>query len=426
MRVLVTGANGFIGRHVVARLIADGHDILAASRRPAETRRRFPLVQSMTCDFVRDTTAAVWLPRLVGVDAVVNCVGVLEGPTSEAVHVHAPKALFTACEQAGVRRIIHLSAISADAAADTAYARAKLQGEEALRGTALDWVVLRPSLVYGEGSYGGSSLLRGLAGLPFAIPLPGRGDQSFSPIHVEDLAATVSRLLARPEIVRATLAPVGPETVTTRDILLRLRAWLDLPEVPFVAIPMPLLRAAGAIGAMIGLKTLRPTAIRQIEHGNAGASEPIARAIGFTPRSMTEMMASRPSHVQDRWHARLYFVRPALRLVLGLTWLATGLIGLFGVSDAAGRFGPALAAPASAVAALFTAFCLVDIAVGVAVLGRWRPTATAMAQVALVAGYTAVLTLIAPALWLDPLGRLVKNGAVIVAVLALAAMDSDR
>lgn len=426
LRVLVTGANGFIGRHVVAELLGNGHEVVAASRRPDETGRRFPTVRSIDCDFRFDTTPGVWRSRLAGIDAVVNCVGILEGRDSRRVHADAPAALFSACESAGVRRVVHLSAISAEDTADTDYAHTKRTGERALEATNLDWVILRPSLVYGEGSYGGSSLLRGLAGLPFVIPLPGRGDQTFSPIHVEDLAKTVSLLLGKPQIKRVALAPVGPETVTTRDILLRLRAWLDLPAAPCLAIPMPILRLAGTMGALIGLKTLRPTAIQQIEHGNAGPVEAFVGVIGFTPRSMVEMMASRPSHVQDRWHARLYFVQPALRLVLGLTWIAAGLIGLIGVSDAADRFAPGLGIPAGIAATLFTAFCLVDIAVGAAVLGRWHPMAATLVQIALVVAYTAVLTLIAPMLWLDPLGALVKNGAIIVAVLALAAMDSDR
>jgi len=366
------------------------------------------------------------LPRLAGVRAVVNCTGILEGKDSEDIHVNAPTALFAACLQAGVRRVIHVSAISADEDAGTDYARTKRRGEEALSALALDWIILRPSLVYGEGSYGGSSLLRGLAALPFVIPVAGRGDQPFSPIHVEDLATTIARLLDRPEITRISLSPVGPETITLKQLLIRLRAWLDLPEAYCLSVPMPLIRLAGKIGALAGLKTLRPTAIRQIEHGNAGPVEPFAAVIGFTPRSLSASMTARPSHVQDRWHARLYFVKPVLRLTLGVTWLLSGLIGLTQTGLAAATFGPAMGLSAGAAANLFVAFCLVDLAIAGAVLARWRPSLTATAQLGLILGYTAVLTTIAPGLWLDPFGALVKNAAVIVAVLALAAMDNDR
>ena len=97
------------------------------------------------------------------------------------------------------------------------------QADDYLASTDLDWIVLRPSLVYAEGAFGGTALFRALSVLPFFVPVIGRGDQLFQPLHVDDLAAAILRLLDRPAIRRVVIDPVGPDTVTMRQMLVDLR-----------------------------------------------------------------------------------------------------------------------------------------------------------------------------------------------------------
>ena len=169
MRVLVTGATGFIGAHVVAALLAAGHEPVPCARNKLFGKRRLPGLDWLKIDFNTDTSVENWLTRVQGVDAVVNCAGILQGSLGQSmdlVHSEGPVALFEACARVGVRRVVQISAIGADPNGATAFSRSKAKGDEALSGLDLDWIVLRPSLVYGAGSYGGTSLLRGLAALP--------------------------------------------------------------------------------------------------------------------------------------------------------------------------------------------------------------------------------------------------------------------
>ena len=125
MRILLLGAGGFIGRYVFAALAARGHDVVPAVR---DTRTVGGLALTsppMRVDLNRDTKPEAWLTRLAGIDAVVNCAGILQGTPRDrmdAVHATAPKALFAACERAGVKRVVQVSAVSASAGAGTAYA----------------------------------------------------------------------------------------------------------------------------------------------------------------------------------------------------------------------------------------------------------------------------------------------------------------
>jgi uncharacterized protein YbjT (DUF2867 family) len=428
VRVLLTGANGFLGRHLLAGLLQAGHEVVPAVRRPAETDRLLPRPASIAIDLNRDVEPATWRPRLAGIDAVVNCAGILQGRGRQsiaAIHDLAPRALFAACAAAGVRRVIQISAISAAAAAGTAYASSKQRADDFLAGLDLDWVILRPSLVMARGAYGGTAVFRGLAALP-VMPIPGDGAQAFTPIHMGDLTATVLRILATPSIARVVIDPVGPDTISLRALLTRLRRWLGFAPAPIVGVPLPLIRLAGRIGDVVG-GTINSTAIRQLEYGNAGSVADFTRLSGIVPRSLEAALLAEPAQVQDRWHARLYFVRPALRVALALLWLASGAIGLL---QPATRILPLLASlglDSPGIAwTIAWASCAADLAIGVAVLARWRPALLAAIQGAVVASYTVALSVAAPALWLDPFGPLLKNLPILAAIAALAALEHER
>jgi uncharacterized protein YbjT (DUF2867 family) len=426
MRVLLIGASGFIGRHLMGGLLATGHQVVGAARRPAQLSRCFPNAETLACDLTRDLSPEAWLPRLQGIDAVINAAGLLDGKDLTAVHSAGPRALFAACEQTGVSRVIHISAISADKEVGTAYAASKLAGDEFLRASALDWVILRPSLVYGEGSFGGTSLLRGLAALPFALFLPGDGRQAFQPIHMDDLVKTTIRVLADPSINKATLEPMGPERLTTRDILLAWRGWLGLKQGQVIETPMRLIKMIGRVVDLLGGGPLGSTAIRQLEYGNAGDPEPFIKAIGFTPRRMAEALIARPASVQHRWHAKLYFLRPLARLTLGLSWILSGIIGLFAPLEMTAPFRELVGAPPGAERLIALFFCGADVALGWLTLGRWRPSLSAMLQISLVLAYTLGLSIIMPGLWLDPFGALLKNFAFVVLIGVWAAIEDER
>src|SRR5919198_949932 len=164
MRVLVTGATGLVGGAVVARLIGAGHEVIAVARRTGRARRSVPVVQWLTLDIAAMKTPEDWLPHLGGVETVVNCAGVLQDSSRDStrgVHVEGAVALFAACERAGLRRVVHISAIGIDRQTPTRFSRTKLEADRALMARDLDWVILRPSVVLGPAAYGGSALFRG-------------------------------------------------------------------------------------------------------------------------------------------------------------------------------------------------------------------------------------------------------------------------
>jgi len=429
MRLLILGATGFIGRHVTAHLLTEGHTVTAAVLDTASVQRRFPGIGTYRIDMNRMTSASDWLPMLENIDAVVNCAGILQsgaGQSADAIHTKAPIALFDACEHARITRIVHISAVSAEDDAATEYAATKKAADDDLRSRSLPWVLLRPSLVYASGSYGGTSAIRGLAGIPFVTPLVGRGEQPFQPIHAEDLARAIGQCLTRDDLVHRALDPCGPDTLTLRQIIERTRSWLDFPACRMLEVPETLVRMAAKVGDLVGAGPLRTTAIDQMTYGNVADPSAFQAAIGFHPRSMNDALRSAPSHVQDRWHARLFFLRPALTCSLVILWAASGVAGAFNPPANEARTVAALHLPAAWSHLVGVGFSCVDLLIAAGLLLARHDRFLAWFQVCLVLAYTVGIGVADPALWADPYGALIKNIPVWIAMITWAALLDEK
>jgi uncharacterized protein YbjT (DUF2867 family) len=337
MRVLVTGAYGLIGSACLARLHAAGHD-LAAAGRAAAPRRRFPYAHWITADFARLTKPEQWQPLLAGIDAVVNCVGVLRDGASDnvqRVQFDGTVALFEACLQAGVKRIIHISAIGAALDGPSVFSRSKAATEARLQALALDWVIVRPGLVLAPAAYGGSALLRGLAAFPLCSPLIG-ADAPIQIVDIDDVAETVARALAPHAPAKVVWDVAHPKAHTLADIVRAVRAWLGFAPRPVLRVPHAVAAIAAWFGDAIGWLGWRSpvsrTALAQLEAGVVGDPSAWMAATGIKPRSLEALLAAHPCGVQDRWFARLYLIKPLAIFGLAVATLTIGVVTLIAIS----------------------------------------------------------------------------------------------
>ena len=427
MRVLVTGANSFIGSHVAAKLATAGHEIVGSARDVREARRRFPHYNWIEADFRRHME---W--HLDGIDAVVNCVGVLQdggADSTRAAHVEGPRTLFDTCESQNVRRVIQFSAMGADPEAGTAYARTKHEGDRDLMTRALDWTVIRPSLVIARGAYGGTALIRGLAGLPLITPVM-ESTARFHPIHMHDLCRVVEKLLTPDGPVRVVIEAAGPQVATLQELISAHRRWLGFGPTRYWLSPEWLTELAFVLGDGIGafgVRTpLRSTSRAQMAHDVGGDPKAIPQHLGFTVRPFEQALNEEPASVQDRWHARLYFVKPAACVLLASFWIATGLICL-----TTGRIEAMEMARRAELGGLDAVTTIVggvfDLVIGAAFLisARFRRAILLlMATVSVI--YVAMLTWTFPELWADPLGRLMKLVPFFALLAFIAAVDDER
>lgn len=256
-RVLILGADGFIGRHLAFGLRQAGWQVIASARRTERlTQMGFTTLRvDLTDPACHDPT--FWAPHLVGVDYVINAAGLLSGPEAQlhAVHSAAPAALYQALP-AGTHGLL-ISAVGIDDA-ETGFSRHHRAGEEVA--TQHDVIVLRAGLVLADTSYGGSSLARALAALPWVTPVVGDGAQRFNPIHAADLTDVVHDCLLAPPCPGVHQIG-GPETVTQAQMLTALRGWLELPPARLLRLPLGLARFAGRLGDALRLGPISYAAV---------------------------------------------------------------------------------------------------------------------------------------------------------------------
>jgi uncharacterized protein YbjT (DUF2867 family) len=425
VRVLVAGANGFIGARVTAALRDAGHDVIAAVRHAPVIAG----VACVECDFSRDTDADIWKPRLDGIDAVVNCAGILRetrSDTFQRVHVDAPLALFRACAATGVRRVIQLSALGE--AEDGEFVASKHRCDHALAQLDLDWLVLRPGLVYSAlGAYGGTRLLRALAAMPGLLALPNGGVQKIRPIALGDLASAIVAALDKPDPNRAIVELVGPEELTLRDYLMAWRRWFGLRAGRVVRLPHWTSTAAVAVGEAWGHGPLCRVIGNLLERERTGRTDALARTqalLGRAPTTLAQSLAERPGDARDFLEARWYLARPLLLAALAIVWIASGVVG-FAMPDSAAQ--AALPNwPSTLIRTATWASSAADLILGVALLSGWRTRRVLALMLTMVVAYTLVIGILAPVHWLDPFGGMLKNLAVAASLVALLLLDGDR
>ena len=272
MKILLTGASGFIGGHIRGALESAGHEVIPATR-----------VQGF--EFNRMCSANDWVPHIQGVDAVINSVGIIVETHKQkfaTLHHQAPAALFQACAQAGVKRVVQISALGADEHAFTPYQLSKKAADDELRALPLEWFVLRPSLVYGPGGKS-TAMFQRMAALP-VIPLVGQGQQCIQPVHVSDLvAAVVACLAATP--ARRTIDVVGPTPMSFVDWLQRLRTVSGKSRGPTLCIPLRFVFAASQL-AKYFVPLLHPDNLRMLQTGNTADVHAFAELLGRMPRGL--------------------------------------------------------------------------------------------------------------------------------------------
>jgi len=295
MNILLLGGTGFVGRTVCDKLVeragGGGGPITVPSRQPqrAKAIQLLPTVQ-LDKENIHDEAT---LTRLVaGRDAVINLVATLHGSEAELqrVHVELPRKLARACRAAGVRRVVHVSALGAADTAPSRYLRTKAQGEAVLRDAGLALTVLRPSVIFGaEDRF--INLFARLQALFPVMPLA-CADARFQPVWVNDVAQAIVTSLDRHDSIGRTCECAGPRVYTLAD-LVRLAGRWSGHERPVIALPT----ALGRLQAMLmewlpGEPLMSRDNIDSMQVPNvATGTYPGLDALGIAPTALEGVMA---------------------------------------------------------------------------------------------------------------------------------------
>jgi nucleoside-diphosphate-sugar epimerase len=376
-------------------------------------------------DFADLPSSSQWLPHLGGIDVVVNAVGIFRERGRQSfsrVHVQGPRALFEACAEAGVRRVIHFSALGADEHASSRYHLSKRSGDDVLLALCRDAIVLQPSLVFGLDGQSSQVFLQ-WAALPW-LPMP-RGAGPVQPVHVDDVAELVLRLVDGAAVDNPRLAVVGPTALAWVAYLQSLRVGMGLDPATVWWIPRPLVDAGARAAAILPGALLEPEAWDMLQRGNVSPDAAMARALGRSARAVDRFIRP-PERLAVLTRARLMPAAALLRCSIAVVWIGTAIVSavVYPVSDSLALLERVGAEGALARVLLFGAAGL-DLVLGLATL-FWPRRALWWLQIALIGLYSALIGWRLPEYWLHPYGPMLKNLPILASLCLLLAIDRRR
>ena len=427
MNILITGASGFIGRHLMNSLNRTEHNVIACVRGKTQIQTRFPKVRIVSTDFRCMTRSEDWMPLLEDVDIVINCVGIINqtgSQTFDCLHSLAPIALFQAASEIGVQKIIQISALGCDDKASSKYHLSKKAADDALLAMDIPSAILRPSVVYGEGA-ASMAFFHALAALPVQV-LIDQGQQMLQPVHIDDLVDLILYCISAPDQSQQ-FDVVGEKAVSMQELLSGLAQRLGVRRVLQFSVQSRFMIKMMGWLEKLRLPMLSRDNIRMLLRGNCASSEAVATVLGHQPVGVHEILFSIPASQAQRWHARLYFIRPLLRLCIAFVWLWSGITSVvfyplehsLDLLAMVGIIG--FVAPLS-----LYGLSLLDVSVGLLTLVGWKPGLLLRFQLATVALYSVVLCVWLPEFLFHPFGPLLKNLPFLLAIYILLILEEER
>jgi uncharacterized protein YbjT (DUF2867 family) len=286
MRIAVVGATGFVGSHLVPHLVESGHGVIAISRDGRRLDGWTDAVETRAADVTRDDLDAA----MGGAEGVVHLVAIPRqtgGRKFDEVNVRGTIRVVEAAERAGVKRFVHLSAMGVIGDEKLAFLNSKWRGEQAVRSSSLDWVVLRPSLLFGKGD-GFFNIVKTTLRWwsPGIVAIPGRGDARFQPLSVDDLAIGIEKSLTATDRGGSVIELGGPEWLTYRHIVDAVMVATGMRRLK-VPIPIPLISALTAVtDRVLPIFPVSHDQIGSLQRPNSTDLDAFERAFGVVPRKL--------------------------------------------------------------------------------------------------------------------------------------------
>jgi uncharacterized protein YbjT (DUF2867 family) len=424
MKIFLTGATGFIGGHIVRALSDRGHQVTCLVR-PQHAHLveslALPGVTVLSGEFTEPET---WIEKINGHAVIINAVGIIRETsraTFDAVHARAPIALFDAAARLGIGKIIQISALGADAGAQSRYHLSKRAADEHLARLGAPYVILRPSFVYGPLDKSMTFFLS-LAALPITC-VPGDGEYLVQPIHVDDLVRAVVQAVERPDPRDLTVDVGGAAALTFNNLFHVLARRLGKRHARLVHVPWGIMALAGRFTDAFGRGPITSDELNMLQRGNHCDNGPFIAAFGFEPLSLEAGIARRPLSDADRRYARLTHLRVPLRLAIAFIWLTTGLVSAFISAGEGFSLLRQIGITGRMADLALNGTSLLEIALGLGTAIGWRVRWLGAIQLWLMLGFMLILTAGMPQLWLHPFGPLTKNVPLIAATLVMMAWE---
>ena len=291
MNIFISGGTGFIGSHSARRLIEAGHQVRLLRDKGAGHAKDLASEQTSFVDGnILEPGSLSGL--MEGCDAAINFVGIIMEvgqATFERIHVQGLRNLVEEAKRSDVKRFIHISALGTSDRPASEYFRTKWEGEQLLKNSGVDYVIFRPSLVFGpEDKF--FNMLKPMMHLP-VIPVPGDGKTKFQPIYVEDIASCMVQAVEKEEPLNGIWEIGGSKQFTYDEMLDRMADVLDKAHRLKLHIPMPLMMVVARVVEKLFKKPfVTRDQLKMLSLDNATSQNAITEVFGIQPHRFSETL----------------------------------------------------------------------------------------------------------------------------------------
>lgn len=294
MKVFLTGATGFVGSHVLERLLSEGHHVRALVRDPEKLSgwaRATGELEAVRGDVV---TGEGLDEGMRGADAVIHLVGIIMevgDATFERVHFRGSKNVVEAARRARVQRLVHMSALGARPDGVSGYQTTKWQAEEEVRRCGIPYVILRPSIIFGPRDGFVNQMVEVMRKAPLVRPVPGNGEYRFRPVWIGNVVDCFTQSLANERAVNRTIDIVGPDELTLSRLLSVVADCVGVRK-PAVKVPLPIMKFNAALmGMVLQRPPVTSDQLRMLEEGSTADPWPMLATFAVQPVGFREGLA---------------------------------------------------------------------------------------------------------------------------------------
>jgi len=409
---IVLGAYGFIGSACVRALKARGYSVTGVGRSEAVTCEVGLEIDWLIRD-IATTSVAQWKLDFSGADIVINASGALQSGLKDnlsAIHERAVGRIVEALALSNTK-LVQISAAGASESAITDFMRSKAKGEDLILSSTIDWCILRPCLVLGPQAYGGTALLRSYAAMPF-IGFKCFAEAPIQTVYIKEVAEAVIAVIEGRVASRQIYDLAEDMPRSFWETVGAIRQWQGFPAwKATLTLPNFFVRFAEIVADLLGWlgwrSPLRSNAMRELTAGITGDATTWKASGGPRFSSLNETLQQLPATTQERWFARLYLFLPLMIAILAVFWIISGLIGFISFDDAKLVLMTRGVSPNFAGLSVVVGSIL-DIGLGCLILVRNLTRLAACGMALLSITYLVGASVVAPDLWVDPLGPLVK------------------
>ena len=290
MKILLTGATGFVGSHMLERLVADGHNVRAVVRDRMALDK--PPGRGSVEGVSGDVVSGNGLDQAAReCEAAIHLVGIIQetkDSTFEKVHHQGTVNVLTAAKKAGVRRFLQMSALGARADGVSEYQTSKWRAEEAVRASGMEWVILRPSVIFGPRDGFVTQMIEVMRSSPLLRPVPGNGRYPFRPVYIADVVECFVQSLTNPASTGQTIALVGGEELTLDELLRAVADYIGVRK-PAVHVPFPIIYFNSKVMAKVMKRPpVTPDQLRMLKEGSTADPAPMQQIFHITPVKFRE------------------------------------------------------------------------------------------------------------------------------------------